>query len=191
MCHKNRLLICVRLCALSFLVTSCLPGPSHKKELKISIDDSGTRFLLNRSEKLQSVGMFAIWEKDSGHLVWAISGVYPHIDELIFGDPPKAYKADGWTVDNLRQLYPKDNKRPAKLSTEKTYYLVAEMTIDYMLDRSLDMVIYELNTIDGKFVMTLRTDKAAYKLPSNVSQLWDAAAGYWEKKKEEGSAGES
>jgi len=144
----------------------------------ISINDDGTIFLLNPSKKVQSVGIFAIWEKDTQNIAWAISGVYEHINEVVFGEPPKAYRIEsGLTVDILKQLYPKDNERPVKLSQEKTYCLIVEITIDYMLiERSLDMVAYEISAQNGKFVMTERTGKNAFELPSSVHRLWEKLA---------------
>ncbi len=164
------------------IFSSCAPAPDHKRELKISVNDDGTKFFLHRSEKLQSIGMFAVWEDSSDSVVWAVSGVYPDVDEVVFGDPPTTYKGNGWAVASLRQLFPVNNERPVKLSKQSAYYLVAEITVDYMLDSSLDMVVYELKAVDGKFAMTMRTDKSAYKLPDSVSQLWDEKARYWERR---------
>ena len=146
--------------------------------MKISINDEGTVFSLERSEKVRSVGMFAIWEKDTQNLVWAISGVYGHINEVDFGKPPKAYRIEsGLTVDLARQLYPTDDVGPVKFSPEKTYCLIAEITIDYMLiERSVDMVAYEISANNGKFEMMERTGKNAFQLPPSVHQLWDDVA---------------
>lgn len=178
MYNKNKLFICGGLCALSFLTVSCSPNFSHKNELGISINDDGTVFSLKRSEKVRSVGMFAIWEKDTQNIVWAISGVYGHINEVGFGEPPKAYRTEAGFIDDiLRQLYPKDNEGPCKLSQEKTYCLIVEITINYMLiERSLDMVAYEISAQNGKFVMTERTGKNAFKLPNSVHRLWEELA---------------
>jgi len=163
------------LCALSFLIVSCLPSSSHKNELEISINDDATIFSLKRSKKVRSVGMFAIWEKDTQNIVWAISGVYGHVNEVVFGVPPKAYRMEsGLTVDILKQIYPKNDAQPIRLSPGKTYYLIAEITIDYMaIERSLDMVAYEIRANNGKFMMIERTGKDALKLPSSVHRLWE------------------
>ena len=140
--------------------------------LSLSIDESGTTIAIKRQIHLSSIGITVIWEKGSDDMIWAISGVAGHIDNLKYGKAPEPYRTEAGFIDAMgRQFFPKQGKIPVPLSLNKEYYLYVETVINTPVGRGLSEIGYKIFEDEGKFILK-RTRISPEEFPECIKNIW-------------------